>query len=40
MNIVVYYRSRPSEPDAAAAALARQVAAVDAWLIDRGAVAT
>ncbi len=40
MNVIVYYRTRPSEPDASAAALARQVAAVDAWLIDSGALAT
>ncbi len=38
MNVVVYFRSRPSEPDASAAALARQAAAVDAWLTERGAV--
>lgn len=40
MNAIVYYRSRPSEPDASAAALVRQAAAVDVWLIDRDAVAT
>lgn len=38
MNVVVYYRTRPSEPDDSAAALARQAAAVDAWLSERGAV--
>jgi hypothetical protein len=37
MNVVVYFRSRPSEPDASTAALARQVAAVDVWLTERGA---
>lgn len=37
MNVVVYYRTRPSEPDASAAALARQVAAVDTWLTERSA---
>lgn len=39
MNVIVYYRTRPSEPDASAAALARQLAAVDAWLSERSAVA-
>ena len=37
MQIVVYFRTRPAEPDFSAAALTRQQGAVAAWLDENGA---